>query len=78
MLGVVKEVPVPNIDPPVDAAYQFTVPALGLAPKTTVPASQREPGVVEVMVGNGVMVTITEREVSPNTPELTTRRYHVF
>ena len=38
-------------NPPVDALYQFIVPALDAALKSTVPASHREPGVVPVMVG---------------------------
>ena len=44
-VGVTNEVPVPNEDPPLDAAYQFNVPALAVAPKFTVPASQRAAGV---------------------------------
>lgn len=56
---MVNEVPVPNDDPPLEAAYQFNVPALAVAPKTTVPASQREAGVVEVMVGTVFTVAST-------------------
>ena len=37
MLGVVKDVPVPREEPPVEFAYQLIVPELALAPKTTVP-----------------------------------------
>lgn len=51
MLGVVKLVPVPDDEPPVSVVYQFTVPALAVAPSATVPASQRTPGVVAVMMG---------------------------
>ena len=51
MDGVVKLVPVPNDVPPEDAAYQFMVPELAVAPKITVPESHREPGVVPVMTG---------------------------
>ena len=42
MDGVVNDVPVNKIAPPVDAAYQFTLPVQPLEPKITVPASQRE------------------------------------
>jgi hypothetical protein len=49
--GVVKDVPVPNDEPPEEAAYQFNVPALPVAPNVTAPASQREAGVVPVIVG---------------------------
>ena len=51
ILGVVNDVPVPKDAPPVEAAYQLNVPALTVAPNTTVPASQREPGADEVTVG---------------------------
>jgi hypothetical protein len=51
MLGVVNDVPVPKDAPPVEAAYQFNIPALAVAPNTTVPASQRLAGVVEDTVG---------------------------
>ena len=57
--GVVKEVPVPMELPPVDAAYQFKVPALVVAPRVTVPASQRAAGVVDVIVGVLLMVATT-------------------
>ena len=60
MDGVVKEVPVPNDDPPVDAAYQFIVPADAVAPNVTVPVPQREAGVVPVMVGIGLTVAVTQ------------------
>ena len=61
MLGVVNDVPVPKLAPPDEAAYQFKVPALAVAPSTTVPASQRLPGVVEVIVG--VMFTVATTAV---------------
>ena len=51
ILGVVKDVPVPKDEPPVDAAYQFNVPALAVAPNITVPVSQRASGVVPITVG---------------------------
>jgi hypothetical protein len=51
MLGVVNDVPVPKLAPPVAAAYQLMVPALAVAPNVTVPAPQRLAGVVAVTVG---------------------------
>jgi hypothetical protein len=58
MDGVVKEVPVPNDEPPVNAAYQLIVPAEAVAPNVTVPVPQREPGVVPVMVGMVLTVAV--------------------
>ena len=58
--GVVKEVPVPNDDPPLDAAYQLIVPADAVAPKATVPDLQTDPGVVPVIVGTAFTVAVTE------------------
>lgn len=49
--GVVNEVPVPKLVPPLAALYQLMVPALALAPKVTVPAPHRSPGVVVRIVG---------------------------
>ena len=54
--GVVNDVPVPKELPPVDAAYQFNVPALVVAPNSTVPASHREAGVMLDTVGVVFMV----------------------
>ena len=68
MFGVVNEVPVPKEDPPEAAAYQFKVPALALAPSTTVPASHREAGVVELIVGVVLTVAITELLVEIQAP----------
>ena len=61
MLGVVKLVPVSRTGPPVAPAYQFmvAVPELEVAPNVTVPVSQRSPGVVDVIVGDGFTVAIT-------------------
>lgn len=59
MEGVVKEVPVPNEEPPDTAAYQLIVPDDAVAPNVTVPVPQRDPGVVPVMVGIVLMVAIT-------------------
>jgi hypothetical protein len=59
IVGVVNEVPVPNEEPPVDAAYQFNVPALAVAPNPTIPESQRLPGVVVETLGVVFTVAIT-------------------
>jgi len=66
-LGVVNEIPVPKDVPPVFAANQFKVPALAVAFKTTVPASHREAGVLEVIVGTVFTVAKTAvlNEVQP-------------
>jgi hypothetical protein len=61
ILGVVKDVPVPKDVPPVEAAYQFNVPALAVAPNTTVPTSQRELGAEEDTVG--VVLTVARTAV---------------
>ncbi len=67
MDGVVKVVPVPNNEPPVEASYQFKVPALAVALNTTVPASQRAAGVVLLTVGVIFIVasTAVREEVQP-------------
>ena len=59
MEGVVYEVPVPSKVPPVATAYQFKVPALAVAPKVIIPASHRDPGVVEVITGVVFIVATT-------------------
>jgi hypothetical protein len=58
--GVVKLVPVPNDDPPLDAAYQLIVPAEAVAPKLRVPVPHLDAGVVPVMVGISFIVAVTE------------------
>ena len=65
--GVVKGLPLPKNVPPELASYQFNVPALVLAPSTTVPASQRLPGVVDVIEGVVFIVATTAvlAEVQP-------------
>ena len=57
--GVVKFVPVPKLTPPVLPEYQFIVPADEVADKLTVPLPHLLPGVVPVMVGIGLTVTVT-------------------
>jgi hypothetical protein len=56
MLGVVYVAPVANDVPPVKAVYQLIVPALAVAPNTTVPVAQRLAGVLAVMVGTAFTV----------------------
>ena len=68
MEGVVKVVPVPREEPPVEAAYQLMVPAEAVAFRDTVPVLQRLAGVVPVMVGIVLTVATTavlEVEVQP-------------
>ena len=59
MLEVVKVVPVPKLDPPVKAPYQFIVPEETVAPKTTVPVPHLAAGAVPVIVGIALTVAIT-------------------
>ena len=54
-----KVFPDPSDDPPVDAAYQFKVPALAVAERLTLPASQRVAGVTEVTEGVVLTVAVT-------------------
>ena len=56
MLGVVNDVPESSGVPPVNALYQLIVPALAVAPNTTVPVPQRLAGVLAVMVGTAFTV----------------------
>ena len=73
MLGVVNEVPVPSDEPPVEAEYQLMVPAEAVAPSTTVPVPQREPGVVPVMVGMALTVATTALRLELTQPVLVLR-----
>ena len=68
MLGVVKLVPVPSAVPPVGFAYQLKVPADAVAPKVTVPASQRLAGVVVRTVGAVFTVAITGVRIEVQLP----------
>ena len=61
--GVVNDVPVPSDVPPVEAAYQVSVPAEAVAPSVTVPVPHRESGVVSVIVGIVLTVAVTELRV---------------
>ena len=58
MLGVVNDVPVETLVPPVKAEYQLIVPALAVAPNTAVPVPQRLAGVLAVMVGMTFTVAV--------------------
>ena len=58
MLGVVNEVPVPKVVPPVLAANQFKVAALE-APSTTVPGPHLVPAIGLVTVGVVLTVATT-------------------
>ena len=58
MLGVMYATPVPREAPPVNAAYQFIVPAEDVAPNVTVPVPHLEFGVVPVMDGTPVTVIV--------------------
>jgi hypothetical protein len=60
MDDVVNDVPVPNEDPPDDAAYQLIIPAEAVAPRVTVPVPQTDPGVVLVIVGTMLIVAVTD------------------
>lgn len=57
--GVVKLVPVPRDTPPTASEYQLIMPALAVAPNTSVPVPHCEVGVVPVMAGIGLTVAIT-------------------
>ena len=59
ILGVVNDAPVETLVPPVAPAYQLMVPALAVAPNTTVPVPQRLAGVLAVMVGIAFTVATT-------------------
>ena len=64
MLGVVNDAPVANDVPPVAALYQLIVPALAVAPNTTVPVPHIAAGVLAVMVGMVFTTTVTAVDVS--------------
>ncbi len=53
------DVPVAKLVPPVAAAYQFIVPALAAAPKTTVPVPQRLLSVTPDILGIAFTVAVT-------------------
>ena len=53
--------PVETDEPPVLTVYQFTVPALAVAPRLTVPVPQVEPGVVVAI--DGIVFTVATTAV---------------
>jgi hypothetical protein len=57
--GVVNVDPVPKAAPPEEAAYQLMVPALAVAFKSRVPASQRLAPVTPVILGVVFTVAVT-------------------
>lgn len=59
MVGIYV-LPVNKEVPPVDVAYQFTTPTLGVALNDIVPASQRLLGIVEFIVGMEFTVTVID------------------
>ena len=66
--GVVNEVPVPSAVPPVEAAYQLSVPAEPVAPSVTLPLPQVEAGVVLVMFGTVFTVASTCKRAEGQLP----------
>ena len=65
MEGVVYDVPDVNNVPFVRTGYQLMVaPAEAVAPKVTVPDPVTEPGVVSVMVGLVLTVSVAAPEVT--------------
>lgn len=70
--GVVYDVPVLKAEPPVAFANQLIVPALAVAPKTTVPFPQRELFVTAVMEGEALTVTAVVTVVLQPGAETTT------
>lgn len=58
IMGVVKLVPVPKLNPPVEASYQLIVPEDAVAPSVTVPFPQWLFDVVPVIVGAVVTVVV--------------------
>ena len=50
--------PVASGEPKLAASYQFTDPALAVAPSVTIPLAQIEPGAVAVIVGTGLIVAV--------------------
>lgn len=64
IVGVVKELPLDNEEPPVNAVYQFIFPSEGSAAKVTVPEPHTDDGVVELTFGDSFTVALTAVRVS--------------
>ena len=71
--GVVKLFPVPTALPPLETAYQFTVPLEAVADKVTAPSPHTEPSVPLVSTGRSFTVTVT----TPLTAEHPSASYEV-
>ena len=67
---MVNAVPVPNKVPPLGRSYQFNAPALVAAKRVTVPASQRLPGVVAVILGVTFIVAVTAVRGEVHVPDV--------
>ena len=61
---MVKLPPVPRDEPPDSAAYQLIVPALAVAPSTTIPVPHLELEVVPVIVGIGLTISVAGLETA--------------
>ena len=67
--GVVKEVPLANLFPPVCASNHSIVPSLGVAEMVTEPDSQTVAEVVAVISGKYILVLATIfKGASPGSP----------
>ena len=58
IIGVENVFPVNNEVPPEDTSNQFMFPAEAVVSRITTPESQREAGVVEVIVGETATVAV--------------------
>ena len=74
ILGVVKLVPVPSDNPPLEFAYQLIVPAEAVAAKATVPEPHLELVVVPVIVGIALIVIFVPLSVPVTAGLLLTTR----
>jgi len=59
ILGVVNDVPLPNINPPIDEEYQLTVPEVEVADKITAPLSHMDAPAVALILGVILTVAVT-------------------
>ena len=64
IVGVVKEFPLDNEEPPVGAVYQFIFPSEDSAVKVTFPEPHTDDGVVKLTVGDSLTVAVTAVRVS--------------
>ena len=68
--GVVKEVPVPCDEPPVEAVYQLIVPAEEVAANPAVPEAHIVAPVEDVIVGTAVTVPVADTVAEAEVDEL--------